>query len=89
VAETLNNMAILYETQGKFGDAERLYRRAIAIRERALGANHPDVAMSLSNLATLYQAQDKYVEVGCLALANVPREHPDRSVVSRIFRTLV
>lgn len=30
--------------------AEPLYKRSLAIGEKALGADHPDVALSLSNL---------------------------------------
>ena len=30
--------------QGKYADAEALYKRALAIQEKALGADHPDVA---------------------------------------------
>ena len=34
----------------------------MAIREKALGADHPDVAQSLNNLAGLYVAQGRYAE---------------------------
>ncbi len=37
--------------QGKLGEAEPLYRRALAIDEASLGPAHPDVAKDLSNLA--------------------------------------
>src|SRR5581483_8830860 len=33
--------------------------RALAIREHALGPDHPDVAASENNLATFYQAQGR------------------------------
>ena len=36
-------------------EAEPLYQRALAIKEKALGPNHPDVATSLNNLAELYR----------------------------------
>jgi len=32
--------------QGKYADAEGLYRRALAISEKARGADHPDVAVN-------------------------------------------
>ena len=35
-------------------------QRALAIREAVLGAEHPDVATSLNNLAWLYQARGRY-----------------------------
>ena len=42
---------------GDYAKAEPLYRRALAICEKALGAEHPDTATSLNNLAALYYAQ--------------------------------
>ena len=36
--------------------------RALQISERQLGAEHPDTATSLNNLAVLYQSQGKYSE---------------------------
>jgi tetratricopeptide (TPR) repeat protein len=34
----------------------------MAIREKALGPDHPDVAASLNNLAELYRAQGQYAQ---------------------------
>jgi len=50
----LNNLADLYERRAA---TRRLAAvpAAAAIREAALGANHPDAAISLNNLASLYQ----------------------------------
>lgn len=38
-------------------EAEPLFRRSLAIREKALGPQHPDVAQSLNNQAGLLEAQ--------------------------------
>ena len=43
--------------QGKYTEAEPFIQRALAITEKALGPEHPDVATSLNNLAALYQDQ--------------------------------
>ena len=40
-----------------YAEARPLYERALAIREKVLGAEHPDTATSLNNLAALLQAQ--------------------------------
>lgn len=40
-------------TQGKFEEAGPLYRKSVTIQENALGLEHPDVATTLNNLATL------------------------------------
>jgi len=51
----------LYE-QGRYPEAEDPYRRALAINEKALGPDHPDVATDLNNLAWLLQATGRYAE---------------------------
>ncbi|WP_275044454.1 tetratricopeptide repeat protein [Lyngbya aestuarii] len=38
------------------------YLRSVAIREKALGENHPDVAITLNNLALFYTFQGRYSE---------------------------
>ena len=53
---------MLYQAQGRYADAEPLYKRALTIREKALGPDHPNVAVSLNNLAGLYQTQGRYAE---------------------------
>ncbi|CAN0128613.1 unnamed protein product, partial [Pylaiella littoralis] len=39
--------------QGKFDEADRLYRRAFEIQEKAFGPDHPDVAVTLANRVVL------------------------------------
>ena len=62
LATTLNDLGLLYRAEGKFKDAEPLYRRSLAIRENKLGASNPAVAVSLNNLAGLLAAENRYVE---------------------------
>ena len=59
----LNNLAAFYLGQGRYAEAEPLYKRSLTIFEKALGPNHPDVATSLNNLAELYNKQSRYAEV--------------------------
>ncbi|WP_200867669.1 tetratricopeptide repeat protein [Acidithiobacillus thiooxidans] len=44
------------------GHPELLFRRALEVREKVLGQEHPDTATSLNNLAGLLQAQGKLTE---------------------------
>ncbi|CAN0586625.1 unnamed protein product, partial [Laminaria digitata] len=43
--------------QGNYAEAGPLYKRLLAIDEKALGPEHPSVARSLNNLAVLFRAQ--------------------------------
>ncbi len=53
-------MALIYYHEGKYYEAEPLYRGAIEINKKALGEWHPDYAQGLSNMATLYQTLGNY-----------------------------
>ncbi len=53
LATSLNNLVELYHDQGKYTVAELLYKRLLTISEKALGAEHPDVAQTLENYAGL------------------------------------
>jgi CHAT domain-containing protein len=65
-ADSLNNLAGLYEAKGDYARAEPLYMRALAVREKALGAEHPNTAQSLNNLAGLYEAKGDYAKAESL-----------------------
>jgi tetratricopeptide (TPR) repeat protein len=41
VATSYNNLASLYESQGRYGEAEPLFKKALAICEQQLGLDHP------------------------------------------------
>ena len=52
-----NNLAALHAARGDLREAENLYQRALNIKQQLLEHNHPDVAMTLHNLAMLYTQQ--------------------------------
>jgi tetratricopeptide (TPR) repeat protein len=65
----LNNLAVLYDHQGRilghqgrYAEAEPLYKRSLAIYEKALGPDHASVAGTLNNLAVLYLDQARYAD---------------------------
>src|SRR5207237_1429866 len=53
---SLNNLGALLQDMGDLAGARPYYERALAIREQALGLQHPDTAQSLNNLGFLLQA---------------------------------
>src|SRR5262249_11303386 len=46
----------------RYAEAEPLYKRALTIDEKALGQEHPDVAIALNNLAMLYVRRGRNAE---------------------------
>ncbi|MEH2111484.1 tetratricopeptide repeat protein, partial [Nostoc sp.] len=53
VAASLNNLALLYNSQGRYSEAETLYIQALDLCERQLGRNHPNTVTVRENLADL------------------------------------
>jgi len=62
----LNNLAMLYQDQGRNAEAEPFHQRALAIAEKALGPDHPDVGNDLLCLAQLSRARGRYAEAARL-----------------------
>ena len=59
MAVALNNVAQAVRFEGRYAEAEPLYRRALEIWESALGPWHPDVAAGLGNLADFYHERGR------------------------------
>ena len=47
VAACLNNLAVLLKSVGRHAEAEQLYARCIAIKERSMGPTHPQACALL------------------------------------------
>ncbi len=62
LAESLNKEARYYYDQGKYAEAEQLYKRMLAIYEKVLGPEHSYVAVILNNLGRSYERQGKYAK---------------------------
>src|SRR5262245_43105956 len=61
-AEALHKLVIELFQAGKYGEAIPLAERVLAIREKSLGRDHPNVALALNNLALLYKAEGRYAD---------------------------
>ncbi|MDA9526734.1 hypothetical protein XI06_41880 [Bradyrhizobium sp. CCBAU 11434] len=84
LAAALNNLAQIYADQGHDDQAEPIYKRAIALMEKATGLDGVEIAPVLNNLAALDQRQGRFADAEPLfkrALAvrekALSREHPD------------
>ena len=75
--------------QGKYDEVKPNYERAVAIWEKALGAEHPHVAAGLSNLGSLLlgrvlgSTKHRIVEVLRVALTCFVRSHDSPRQVRR------
>ena len=83
-ARSLNDQVLQDYAAGRYQQAIPLAQRALAIREKVLGPEHPDTATSLNNLAGLYRDTGAYTKAEPLysrALAIREKvlgpEHPD------------
>lgn len=59
---SLNNLAYIYNSQGRCSEAEPLYLQSLELTLHLLGESHPLLANILNNLAGLYYSQGKYSE---------------------------
>jgi tetratricopeptide (TPR) repeat protein len=87
LAASLNNLAYLYESQGRYEEAEPLFLQTLEVTKRLLGEDHLSVAVSLNNVALLYEAQGRYEEAEPLFLQTLEvtkrllgEDHPDVAI---------
>ena len=57
-----DNLAVLMMHQGRFDEAERYHKRAMALLEQALGRNHPSVGTAAANLGTTMNEAGRSIE---------------------------
>jgi CHAT domain-containing protein/Tfp pilus assembly protein PilF len=83
-ANRLNEQAIQFYQQGRYTDAEPLFKQSLAIREKIFSPDDPAVANSLNNLAGLYSAQGRYADAEPLHIRSLAirekafgPDHPD------------
>jgi tetratricopeptide (TPR) repeat protein len=85
-------LGILLETEGRHMDLERLNRHALAIEERTLGSDHPNVSARLMNIATNISQQGRHQEATVLlerSLSIVEKSlGPSHEQVLRVMKSL-
>jgi len=79
VAQSLNNLASLYYSQGRYSEAELLYLRTLAIFMNVLGENHLHTQTVWSNFWYLVQQAVEARQAGELS------DHPaTRAVLEQL-----
>jgi tetratricopeptide (TPR) repeat protein len=62
VLHAVHMLGLLYADQGKLGEAEQMYERALRGYEEALGVGHSSTLQTVNNLGLLYAAQGRLGE---------------------------
>jgi tetratricopeptide (TPR) repeat protein len=62
ILEAIHLLGTLYKDQGKLGEAEKMYERALRGREEVLGPTHTLTLNTVNNLGNLYKDQGKLGE---------------------------
>ncbi|MEL6468186.1 MAG: tetratricopeptide repeat protein [Cyanobacteria bacterium J06623_4] len=75
--KSLADSAYLCECQGRYGEAERLYRQSLTLSVRRYGDSHFALVTGLEDLATFYHKQARYAEAEplCRQLLKVRSQH--------------
>jgi tetratricopeptide (TPR) repeat protein len=63
--KSINNLGLVLHNQGKYGEAEAMYRQALEARQRILGCEHPHTLDSVSDVnefGNVLSKQGKYEE---------------------------
>ena len=60
--KTLNQRLVRLYQAGKYAEATKIAKRALALAQRQFGPSHAEVAVALNNLAELYLAEGHYGE---------------------------
>ena len=60
MAFTYNNIGLVLDDEGKHEEALNYYQKALAIREKVLGTEHPNTATTYHNIGFSYYKMKKY-----------------------------
>jgi tetratricopeptide (TPR) repeat protein len=96
LATCLNHLGLRLAAHGEQAEAESIHRRALAMREKTLPADDPNIASSLCNLACVLGARGGYAEAESLVRraltidertqpASLPDIATDLSILAGLF----
>jgi tetratricopeptide (TPR) repeat protein len=87
IARLSNELALIYDAQGRYDQAIEKLEEALRIVEKTLGREHFDYAIRLNNMANVYagqgrydEATEKFEEALRIVEKTLGREHPDYAV---------
>jgi len=71
-AQSLDGLAQMYFQMHDYARAETLYQQAVSIKKEVLGERHPDYALSINNLAGVYDAIGDFSDQPIPPLSETP-----------------
>lgn len=84
------NLALLYDAQGRYAEAERLDMQALEFCRELPGPEYPAMAACLNNLAAMYEVQGRFSEAAPLytqafeiAESSLGPSHPATQTIRR------
>jgi CHAT domain-containing protein len=94
-AQRIENQWLPLYDSGHYAEAIPLAERVLVIRKGILGPNHPDVAITLNSLATLYQNNGDYARAESLFRQSLSidesvfgKDHPNLAIATGNLATL-
>src|SRR5271154_2863636 len=90
-AKIAHNLALLYQRQDRYHDAERWLRSVLQWRQKSLPAGSTEIAYSLNNLAEIYHVEGRDWEARNLleaAVRSLHEFHPDAPSLPLILSNL-
>ncbi len=91
LAASLTNLGVLYNYRGQSSKAEPLFERAIAIKQKALGADNPEVVATVGKMCHFYIKSGNFGKADPISnkiLAYSDKILKDRNQVSSSFSKL-
>jgi tetratricopeptide (TPR) repeat protein len=88
VAISYNNIGETHDLKGEYDHALEYLQKALAIKLKQLGANHPSVATSYNNMALVYKAKNDlpkakeyWEKAHAILLKKLGSDHPNTKLV--------
>jgi tetratricopeptide (TPR) repeat protein len=60
-ASSYNDLALVYNSQNRYEEAEFLSKKALKLREKMLGKEHPSTAITYWRFGLFYKDQEQFV----------------------------
>ena len=93
---SMNDLALVLSSQGKYEEAEEMHGQALALRERVLGKEHPDTLTSVYCLAYLLHHKKRYKDADVFYhraysgyRKTLGEKHPTTAACSRHYSSML